>query len=318
MVSGAFPTVRKDDLRFMELQKTLAQKKQQQIFVRAKTKDIKSDNAIAQGRIMGREVANRKGSQFILIGEYHKIPAAMDAFLGVIQGLKDGLKTPRQIIVLREGDPQTSSTAKAFKKWNEGGNEKGSLGSMVAAPASITKWQDDIWSVSQECPDYLDDLYVPAALNKASDLFPDLKAFDIDVNSKGYDPFKKIYDPEMSDRDSAMVLRIAELQKTYPDAIFVGVFGSCHVPKQMADGKTKWNGKNILGMNLDDPLGEQLSLLHGADNVHAMTVMLENDGINVDSSDKIVTKNKGQFDMVVRVKKMKDKKDWHRQWLLSR
>ncbi len=318
MVSGALLPIRKDDPRFLDLQKTLAQKKQQQVFSKRKMPDIKSVNAIEQGREMGRDVANLKGSQFVLIGEWHGSPSAMDGFLGVIQGLKDKMARPRQVILLRENNPKMSSVAKAFDTWNMGNSAKGTLGSMVAAPASVTQWQDDVWLARDEWSDYLNDIYLPSALNKASDMFPGLKAYGVDINDSGYSPFKKAYDENLADRDSAMVLRIEELQKTYPDAIFVGIFGNCHVPKQMVDSVQPVKDKNLYGMNFNDPMGEQLSLLHGSENVHAMSVMLENDALNVDSSDKIVKKNSGQFDMVVRVKRISNKKDWHSQWLTDR
>ncbi len=308
--------IRADDERVKAHQADL--KKAKAAFVKkpgGHPKDRFPRDPTLEGVKLGKAIAGRSGPQFVLVGESHRHVAQWDVIVGIMRGLKESknLDKKRQIIFVQEIRPDQPTTSKAFKEWNEGQSGTKNLGTSVAGQIKISEWEKLFWPKNPYDPNRWG-YSLPAALSKMSKLFPAMKAYNIDLNYNLFTENTSQNLTEFTDRDTAMALRLRELAAQYPDAIFVGRFGFGHLPETQEDKPGKECNIGANGLNLNDPLGEQLALLYGGDNVHTIAVLERAIFINYDNEKKPVYKNSGQIDAVIRVKPIDYNKPWHRSW----
>lgn len=260
-------------------------------------------DAETAGVAFGKSLAAHTGLRIVLLGEDHTEAAQWEMFVGIVRGLKT-VGDKRQIILIEEfprGDCESYSD-EGLDEWNAGLKIKGGLG--------------DAWA-HVECEDGAKSAYdyfvgafsgtrVPRSLayNEISHLVPDAKLYQIDANAD----YKHL---PHAPRDDAMALYMFALSQRFPDAIIIGSFGADHVTEYISDHSSKTDPRAV-GMNLNDPLAEQLSRGIGRERVHTLRCVTHGkNGVYADASGKFVYFHDGTvFDAAIRIFPQKEDADW--------
>jgi hypothetical protein len=270
-----------------------------------------STDHVSQAKAIGCDLAKTTGGQTVLVGEYHDQMAQWEVLTGIVEGLRATGDT-RPVIYISEIGP-TDNTSRDFASWNampdaERQKQKGHFADQYCGVKNTAEWRSSLYGLAKIEPGMTVRMGEADGLNRLSALAPDLMAFNIDINYQVTPGGPDNY----ADRDSAMAIAIAALREAHPDAIIIGRIGDGHLPENLPDNPDKPDNNYLgNGLNGNDRLGEQLSLLYGRDRVHTIATVTPGRPLYNNSADQpVMTNDDGQVDYVVNIPIYDISKPW--------
>lgn len=263
-----------------------------------------STDHVGQAKAIGCDLAKTTGGQTVLVGEYHDQMAQWEVLNGVVEGLRAAGDT-RPVIYINEIAPSDNTSA-TFAQWNampeaERQKQKGHFADQYCGVKNTAEWRSSLYGLAKISAGLTVRMGEADGLNRLSALAPEMKAYNIDLNYHAYATPDGTDD--YADRDTAMAIAIAALRDANPDAIIIGRVGGSHLPEDLADHPDKPD-QNILnnGLNGNDRLGEQLSLLYGRDRVHTIATITPGRALYDDNTGQdVMTNDNGQIDYVINI-----------------
>lgn len=313
--------VKKDDPRILEIQKLVHERKKQQPDLPDQTIVI---DPIAESREIGNALAKTQGGQFVLVGGDHNETDQWLVLMAILESYeKSKSKDDRRPLILVNEEELLPGELTLYRKWNAmevAKRHAGQLGFLYVTEArhyeSYQQRLDKFAEVMKTENKIICYIPYPYFLDKLSAMRPDVNIYAIDNNHSAENLVTEEQDLNFADRDTMMTYNMRILRSAYPDALIVGIFGYNHVVERMRDAPgepliTKW------GVNANDPLAEQLSLLYETPtnkNVWTIRAIAFDEPLNHNSLDQEVIKDVGQFDKIIYMNAFDKSKPWQNPW----